>query len=81
MIADIDSPFQVVLQMAFEDRRTEEFRIILCAGAQRFYRQVAQRSAQPVMRGNVEADLGPVQDGRWQLIAHQLLQNNLLPRA
>ena len=59
--------------MAFEDRRPEEFWIILCAGAQRFDRQVAQRTAQPIVRGNVKANFGPVQDGRWQLVAHQLL--------
>jgi len=67
--------------MAFEHRRPEELRIILRAGSQSFHRYVAQRSAQPIMRWDIEANLGPLQDGLRQLLAHQLFQNNFLLRA
>ena len=67
--------------MAFEHSGPEELRIIPRARSQRFHRKIAQRSAQPIMRRDIEADLRPLQHGLRQLLAHQLLQNNFLPRA
>ena len=60
MIADIDSPFQVVLQMTFEHCGTEQLRVLGSAGTQSIDHQIPKRATHPIMGRDIEADLGPM---------------------
>src|SRR5271165_1739617 len=61
--------------------RAEQFRIVRKPGIQCINQQRTQHTAQPIVRWDVEADLLPLKDGRWQLVLHDVFQKKLLARA
>jgi hypothetical protein len=60
MIPEIGAAFQVAAHVAFDDSGAEHFGMFRCAGGQRVLHQLPQRAAQPVVRGNIEADFLPL---------------------
>ena len=78
MISGVDFSFDVLLQDAMNDIGTEDFSVFRSAFMQRIGQQLAERSAQPFVRGNVEANLLPAEDLGRKLVFHQFFQNEFL---
>src|ERR1700738_4652054 len=61
--------------------RVKECGMLRGTHLQSVHQKLAQRTAKPIVCGNVEADFFAREDGEWQLVAHELAQNEFLLRA
>ena len=72
MVPDIGFSLQMKTNKFQKDLRVEKFGMLGGAGLQGVYQELAERTAQPVMGRNVEADFLAREDGGRQLVAHEL---------
>lgn len=81
MVAHVGFPAHVPLDQIIHRGRAKQAWVIGRATGQGVEQQRPERTAQPVMRRNIESHLLPPQNRRRQLVPHELFQNNLLIRS
>jgi hypothetical protein len=68
--AQISAPIEMSLHAGLNLRYVKEISMLGGSKCHGFFEHRPQRSAEPVVRGNVEADLLSLQNRRTQFIAH-----------
>jgi hypothetical protein len=81
VVSQVGSPFQVKLQIALNGVGAEEVSVFRKAFFQSIKQKWAKRSAEPLVRGNIEADFLAIKN-RWRkFVLHQFLKQQFLARA
>src|SRR5579864_1829047 len=80
MVTNICAALVMSLRQVLHAVQTKQ-RSMRYGPGQRIRQHLPKRSAEPFVRGYVEADLGAGQDPGGQFVLHQILQNHFLPRA
>ena len=81
MIAKVGAPVKMGLRMSFQLRDLKEPAMFGGGECQRFLKQRPERPAKPVVRGNIEPTLFSREGRRTEFPAHQVPEDNFLPRA
>ena len=81
MVSQVGSPFQVKLQIALDGVGAEEVSVFRKAFFQSIKQKWAERSAEPLVGGNIEADFLAIENRWWKFVLHQFLQQQFLARA
>ena len=79
MIAQVGAPVEMSLQKSFNSRELKEFAMFSGRERHGFLEQRPERSAEPVVGGNIKTDLLSIEDLRREFVAHQVPQDHLLP--
>ena len=81
VITQVGAPVEMGLHMSFNSRELKKLAMFGGRECHGFFEQRPERSAKPVVRGNVKTDLLSIEDRRSELAAHQVPQDHLLARA
>lgn len=81
MITHVRAPLDVCAYLRLDRRNIKKLAVFSGSELDGLFQQRAQRTAEPVMSGNIEPDFLPLQDGGRKLAAHQVSQNDFLPGA
>ena len=78
MIAQVGAPVEMGSDLSFDSRELKELAMLSGRKSQGILEQRPERSAKPIVRGNVKPDFLSIEDRRKVFRAHQVPQDHLL---